>query len=100
MKLVAMLSWFDEKPAWLSTVVSSAAVAGCDHIVCVDGPYSLLTLTGSSSGVEQHDAIIRAASVAGIGLTLHVPDRPFIGNEVEKRSLMFRLALQITTEDD
>ncbi len=95
-----MMAWWDEKPAWLSTVVHSAAAAGCDHIVAVDGPYSLLTLTKASSGVEQHDAIIRAASIAGIGLTLHVPDSPFIGNEVEKRSLMFRLAQQITTEDD
>jgi len=100
MKLVAMMSFWDEKPAWLSTVVSSAAAAGCNHIVCVDGPYALLSLTRSSSGVEQHDAIIRAASVAGIGLTLHVPDSPFVGNEVEKRSLMFRLALEITSEDD
>ena len=100
MKIVCCLSWYDESPAWLATVVAAAAKAGCNHIVAVDGPYALLTATGRSSGVLQQDAVTHAAHVAGIGLTLHVPDSPFGGNEVEKRSLMFRLAEQITTEDD
>lgn len=100
MKIVCCLSWYDESPAWLATVVAAAARAGCNHIVAVDGPYALLTATGRSSGVLQQDAVTHAAHVAGIGLTLHVPDSPFGGNEVQKRSLMFRLAEQITTEDD
>lgn len=100
MKIVACLSWYDEGPAWLASVVAAAAKAGCDHIVAVDGPYALLTVTGRSSGVLQQDAVVHAAHVAGIGLTLHVPSLPFAGNEVEKRTLMFRLAEQITTRDD
>ena len=88
MKIVCCLSWYDESPAWLATVVAAAAKAGCNHIVAVDGPYALLTATGRSSGVLQQDAVTHAAHVAGIGLTLHVPDSPFGGNEVEKRSFV------------
>jgi hypothetical protein len=43
---------------------------------------------------------MRACHVSGLGLTLHVPDHPFIGNEVEKRNLAFRLAELVTSEND
>lgn len=100
MKLVAILSWYDESPTWLSHVVAGAARAGCSHVVAVDGPYALYSATDRTSGVEQHDAIVRACHASGLGLTLHVPDHAFIGNEIEKRNLAFRVAEQVTTEDD
>ena len=100
MKLVAILSWYDESPTWLAHVVAGAARAGCSHVVAVDGPYALYSSTERTSGVEQHDAIVRACHASGLGLTLHVPDHAFIGNEIEKRNLAFRLAEQVTTEED
>jgi len=99
-KIVAVLCWYDESPTWLSHVIAGAARAGCSHVVAVDGPYALYSSTERSSGVEQHDAIMRACYASGLGLTLHVPDHAFVGNEVEKRNLAFRLAEQVTSESD
>jgi hypothetical protein len=100
MKIVAILCWYDESPTWLSHVIAGAARAGCSHVVAVDGPYALYSSTERSSGVEQQDAIARACHASGLGLSMHVPDHAFIGNEIEKRNLAFRIAEQVTSEDD
>lgn len=100
MKVVAVLCWWDESPTWLSHVIAGAARAGVSHVVAVDGPYALVSSSESSSGVEQHDAIIRACHSSRVGLSLIVPECPWVGNEVEKRSAAFRAALDVTTEAD
>lgn len=93
MKIVALLAWYEERPSWLAaTVASLAGVA--DHLVAVDGAYLLFPggRERTCSGAEQAETVLQTAHGCGLSCTVHVPREPFYGNEVEKRSLMFRLA--------
>lgn len=94
MKVIGLLSWYEEPASWLAECVAGLAKV-CDHLVAVDGPYALFpgSTRKPASGSEQADTIARAAAGAGIGCTVHVPREPWWGNEVEKRSYMFRLAM-------
>lgn len=89
MRVIGLLSWFDESPAWLAACVTSAARI-CDHIVCVDGAYRHYPGGKGSSGVEQSEALRLAAEAAGVGITLHVPRDTWNGDEVGKRDFLFR----------
>lgn len=101
MKLIALISWYDESPSWLSATVASIARC-CEHVIAVDGVYALYpgALERPYSGTEQSEAIIETARGAGIGCTLHLPVTPWYGNEVEKRNHLFRLAETIAEPDD
>src|SRR6266498_1360247 len=59
LKIIAILSWFDESPSWLSACVASLARAGCSHLVAVDGAYRLYPDGRPHSGIAQQDAITR-----------------------------------------
>ena len=105
MRLVAIMSYFDEQPAFLSAAVSSMALAEVDHLVAIDGPYALYpdSMLRSRSNLEQTAAILGAAHGIGIGVTIHVPNRPWLGNEIEKRNALFdisRAALPDLTSED
>lgn len=91
MKLVALLSWFDESPAWLATVVAGFGRV-CDEIVAVDGAYLFYPDARGRSHPEQAEAILHAAEAADVGCTIHRPREPFAGNEVEKRNLTLGFA--------
>lgn len=99
MRIIALCSFYEESPTWLASYVAAASRL-CDHILFVDGAYVLYDREGSSSGVESHEAISRACHAAGISYTLYVPETAWIGNEVEKRATMFRIAEAISTEED
>ena len=101
MKIVGLLSWYEEPASWLAETVASAAKL-CDHLIAVDGPYAEFpfALTKPASGTEQAEMILHAAAGAGMGCTIHASRKPWWGNEVEKRSFMFDLAMTITTSDD
>lgn len=92
MRLIACLSWYDEKPSWLAAAITSLHHAQIDHLIAVDGAYALLPEGKNASGTEQHHTIIETARALGIGLTLHIPQDRWNGDEVEKRTHMFRLA--------
>lgn len=96
MKIIATLCFYDEPPAWLAATVASCARL-CNHIVAVDGAYQLFPGANAkpTSSAMAHEVLVQAAAAAGIGLTLHVPTRPWPGNEVEKRSLMLQLAAAV-----
>jgi hypothetical protein len=96
-KLVAALSWYSEPVAWLAELVSSLGRVGVDHVVAVDGAYFLYPKGRARSESDQADVIQRTAAGCGMGCTVHVPDQPWIGNEVEKRDFLFRLAAAVTT---
>lgn len=93
MKLIALLSWWDEDPAWLTRAVVPLG-RFCDHLVAIDGAYA--TTPGSelspASPGPQADAVVAATETAGLGLTLHRQAFPWWGDEVAKRSFMFRAA--------
>lgn len=92
MRLIALLNWFDERTDWLTELVASMARAGVDHVVAVDGAYGLYPQARGSSGSDQARAVIASALGAGIGVTVHVPQEAWAGNEVEKRSFLFAAA--------
>lgn len=101
MRVVALLSWYDEPPVWLVECVRSLA-GFCDHVVAVDGPYALFPGAADrpASASDQAEAIAFAAAGVGLGCTIHMPRVPWAGGEVEKRDFMFRLASTFTGPDD
>lgn len=91
MRLHAILAWYAEPPTWLANTVTSLAAAGIDHLIAVDGAYALYPEAKAKSGFEQAETIQRVCDGAGMALTLHQPQTPYMGNEVEKRTLAFNL---------
>lgn len=95
MKLIALLSWYDE-PVWaLTELVASLARAGCDHLVAVDGAYALFPEARAQSPGEQAQALLAAAQGAGMGVCIHVPQEVWFGNELEKRTFLFAAGHQV-----
>ncbi|MFJ4365071.1 hypothetical protein ACIP4S_13060 [Streptomyces chartreusis] len=94
MRVIGLLSWYEEPAPWLAECVAGLAQF-CDHLIAVDGPYAMFpgATRKPASGSEQADTIARAAAGAGIGCTIHAPREPWWGNEVAKRDFMFRLAM-------
>jgi hypothetical protein len=94
-KIIGVLSWYDE-PSWcLAELVASAAKAGMDALVAVDGAYALYPGGRGQSPTEQAQVIHGAAMGAGVELVLHVPRDVWFDNEIEKRSVSLALAHQI-----
>lgn len=91
MKICALVPWYDEAPSWLAGAVASLAKVGVDHLVAIDGCYALFpgALERPRSFADQATTIIDAAEGLGIGCTVVRPREAFIGNEVEKRNLLF-----------
>jgi hypothetical protein len=99
MRVIGLLCFYAESPTWLAACVSSMS-RFCDHVVACDGGYRLFPGATSSSGAPSHDAIVKSAEAVGLGLTLYIPPRIFDDNEVEKRSLAFRLGEAIATPEE
>lgn len=89
MRIISLLSWFDERTSWLAELVASMARAGVDHVVAVDGAFMLYPDARGASPSEQAQTVIAAALGAGMGVTVHAPAHPWLENEVEKRSFLF-----------
>lgn len=100
MRLIALVSWFDEQAAWLAELVASLATAGVDHVVAVDGAYALYPHGRGNSGSEQGRVVAATALGAGMGCTVHQPAFPWVGGEVEKRSVMFALGHLAAVPDE
>lgn len=99
-RVVGLLSWYDEAPSWLAATVSSFG-QHLDHLVAIDGPYAAYPHGGViRSDPGQVEVIQRTCDALGIGLTLYQPTEAYFGNEVEKRTLGFRLAQTITDTSD
>jgi hypothetical protein len=98
MRVVGLLSWFDESPSMLAASVAGMGEAGVDHLVAVDGPYKLYDHDGlPCSSREQHDTIISVAQQFGMGVTIHVPARAWENNEIEKRTALFAFGAAVAT---
>lgn len=93
-EIVGLLAWYDESPSWLSATVAAAARV-CDRLVAVDGAYAAFPGGRARSESGQAEAIREVCHALDIGLTLHTPRHVWAGGQVEKRSLMFRLALTV-----
>lgn len=92
-RVVALLSWWEEDPAWLARCVTSIGRVA-DHLAAIDGAYQHTpgAFTTPRSNGHQADVIAAAADACGLGLTIHRPTEPWEGDEVSKRSFLFRLA--------
>lgn len=99
MKIVGIMSWYDEAPQWLSTAVTGFA-RFCDQIVAVDGAYALLPGARPCSHPQQAEAVLGAAEASGVGCLIHRPNQLFFGNEVEKRNLSLKLASPFLKENE
>lgn len=99
MRVIGLLCYYAESPTWLAACVTSMG-RFCDHVVAVDGAYALYPGGRPSSGAPSHDAVMKAAEAAGLGVTHHVPAAVFTDNEVEKRNLAFRLGATVATPND
>lgn len=101
MKIIGLLSWYEEPAPWLAECVASVARL-CDHLIAVDGPYALYpgAVRKPASGTEQTEAIAHTAAGAGMGCTIHAPRQPWWGNEVEKRNFMFQLGGLLAGPED
>jgi hypothetical protein len=98
-RIVGLLSWYNENPAWLGAAVTSLAPFA-SHVVALDGAYVLYPGHQPRSPGGQSTAIAEAARAAGMGCTIHEPATCWTGNEVEKRDAMFRLAETVSEPDD
>jgi hypothetical protein len=100
MKIYALLNWYDERPDWLAASVASASKL-CDGIVAVDGAYFLYpgSLRHPTSGAAQATAIMETALSLDMSCTIHVPDGPWLGNEVDKLQHLFDLGVPEPMED-
>jgi hypothetical protein len=100
MQIVALLSWYEEDPEWLAAMVERLPLAGVDRLVALDGAYALYPGATAASDPAQKDALAVACREDSIALDLYTPRKPFKGNEVEKRSELFRLGEEVTAPDD
>jgi hypothetical protein len=96
-RIVALLSWYDEDPAWLDRCIRSLPQAGVSAILALDGAYSLYPAANAASDPDQVNAIRHAAEHAGIPCRIKQPATPWAG-EVEKRNRLFELAEQTTAD--
>jgi hypothetical protein len=94
-KLIGLMSWYDEDASWLDRRHRQPLPRGMTHLVAVDGAYALFPDGRARSGVEQHRAISETCEGLGISSTIYAPQTVWTGNEVEKRSFMFRLGLAV-----
>lgn len=92
-RIFALLSWYDESPLWLTAAITSCAPF-VDHVVALDGAYALYPHGEARSRVDQAQSIVETCHAAGLGFTLHGPQYKWFGNEVAKRTHLFRLAEQ------
>lgn len=90
MKIIGLLSWFDERPSDLRRAVESHAPY-IDHLVAVDGRYASFADRRTASPGDQSEAIMAACWNTYLGLTVScLPREPWAG-EVSKRRYMMRL---------
>lgn len=100
MRILALLSFYDERPQDLIRYVASLRQATVDHLVAVDGAYALFPDARPVSPPEQRGALMAACVEAGIGLTLHTQPATWAGNEPHKRGFLFGLAHETSEPGD
>jgi hypothetical protein len=100
MRIVAMISHYDEDVSRLIKCIGYVADLGATHVVMVDGAYALYPDGRRTTGAYVSSFASEEAEVRGLGFLAYTPRDVFAGNEAEKRQVMLDLALSITTDDD
>lgn len=99
MKLVGLLSWYEEPRDWLAAAITSYSRIGLDHLIAVDGAYEAFPDARPRSSPGQYEVIYEVCRALGIGSTVITPGRPW-NSEIEKRTFMFRQGSLITEVED
>lgn len=86
--IIALLSWYDEKPDWLFHLGYSLQNMGVRHLVALDGAYRRLEGGKNCSLDEQRRSIADGATAGGCGVTVSKPDSPW-DSEMQKRTALF-----------
>jgi hypothetical protein len=95
-----LLCWYDEPCSALAATIIGLRTAQVDHVIAVDGAYLLYPDGRAHSSNDQAATIQATCRELGMGCTVHVPQNRWCGNEVEKRTAMFRLALAASEPGD
>lgn len=99
MRLLSLLSFYDEQEELLALHVDALAKAGVSHLVALDGRYGLLPSDNDVSPAAQRGVLDAACAHHGIGLTLSVPQGAW-ESEPEKRTALFDIALAASHPGD
>ncbi len=100
MRLIALLSWFDEPRSSLIACLRGLAEAGTDHVVACDGRYALYPADHDLSHPNEYATILLACRELGMGCTIHAPSGPWEGGEVGKRTALFAAGWAIAEPGD
>lgn len=100
MNVVALLSFYDEPVGRLVRCVDGLAQAGVAHLVAVDGRYDAFPDDRDVSPADQRAHLDGACRHHGIGLTMFVPSGSWLGNEPQKRTMLFTLGLACADPGD
>lgn len=91
MRLIGLLSFFDEQPAFLERAIRSYHELGITHLAVLDGPYALFPHGSQThSSEEEYDTIARVCGELELPLAVDT-GRVWDGNEIEKRTALFDL---------
>ena len=99
MRLIALLSWYDEPTAWLTRCVSSLAQVPVDHVIALDGAYRYYPGAQPQSDPDEATAIRDAARTAGIPCEVHRPVTVW-PTEMAKRNRLFEYAERVADPGD
>lgn len=100
MKIIGLLSWYDEPALMLRECVAALADAGVTHLVAVDGAYAFYPGGKGASEPAQHGVLHLACREFDVALTAHTPTGVWAGNETEKRTFLFRLGWTVADPGD
>lgn len=92
MKIVGLLSWYDEPTDWLADCIARIAPY-VDSLVAVDGAYAHFPGAREKPCSPPEQAVALSAAAAEVGLPVYIHGRPDPWpSEIVKRDEMFRLA--------
>lgn len=99
MKIVALLSFYDEPHDFLKRIISTLPLAGVTDLIALDGRYALYPAEQTNSPDDQHETICEAARACDITVITHRATVPW-PDEMTKRTHLFQLGEQITHPTD
>jgi hypothetical protein len=99
MKVIALLAWYDENPAWLERCITSLSLVPVSTVIALDGAYQHYPGGEATSDPAQVQAIADACTVAGIGFSIP-PVLTVWPTELDKRNAMFAHAEQAAEPGD
>jgi hypothetical protein len=93
--IVALLSWYDERPEWLYELAVSLGEHGITHLAALDGAYASLPGGQAESPRAQRDALWEGAKAARVGVTLGAIRPTTWSSEMAKRAELFNLGRSV-----